>query len=85
MPADPVIEFWDWFRDFSDDILAAIEASDPEGQNSLRELNRRVRRIDPGLRWEIGPFLGDTTFLAISYNFRQEPYGNRSLTRSGFH
>lgn len=63
-------EFWNWFRD-----IAGALASNVEDSMLLRELDRRVRQLDPKLSWEIGPGLSKSWQLVISPNMDRELRG----------
>ncbi len=70
MTGEPISEFWTWFSSSAEQIREELAASltDSLAGTSIGELDERVRRLGAELRWEIGPFLDNTTFLAISPN-----------------
>jgi hypothetical protein len=60
-------EFWSWFCD-----IAASLARNVENSTSLKELDIRVRDLDPKLSWEIGPGLSKPWQLVISPNLDRD-------------
>ncbi len=59
--------FWDWFRD-----AAGALAANVENPALLKELDSRVRDLDPKLSWEIGPGLSKSSQLVISPNLDRD-------------
>jgi hypothetical protein len=80
MTGKRISDFWTWFSISAQEIREELTTSGIESRAgaSIGELDKRVRQISPDLRWEIGPFLDDTTFLAISPNGSKD---NLRLTR----
>jgi len=62
-----ISEFWNWFRD-----IAGALASNVEDSTLLKELDRRVRELDPKFSWEIGPGLSKSWQLVISPNLNRD-------------
>lgn len=54
-------EFWNWFRENSDALASNIQSP-----SLLREIDDRIRALDPLLSWEIGPGLSKSWQLVIS-------------------
>lgn len=60
-------DFWNWFREIADKLTGNVES--PE---LLREVDNRVRDLDPKLSWEIGPGLSKPWQFVISPNLDRE-------------
>jgi hypothetical protein len=60
---EQIKEFWNWFRE-----VAEALAVNAENAALVRELDRKVRNLNPRLSWEIGPGLSKPWQLAISPN-----------------
>jgi hypothetical protein len=60
-------EFWDWFRD-----VAGALAANVESPALMKELDDRVRQLDPELSWEIGPGISKSWQLVISPNLNRD-------------
>ena len=56
-------EFWDWFVEVSDWLIAGIEKG-----AYMRQLDERLRELHPQLRWEICPGVSRARQLTISPN-----------------
>lgn len=67
IPKRAIDEFWQWFR-----ANAAAFTSDFENPILLRELDREITKLDPGLSWEIGPGLLRPLQLVISRDFDRD-------------
>jgi hypothetical protein len=70
MAGNPTSDFWTWFSASAEEIREELATSniDSPVRTAIGELDKRVRQLNPDFRWEIGPFMDDTTFLAISPN-----------------
>lgn len=60
-------EFWTWFR-----TIAAPLAANVEDSPLLEELDTRMRELDPGLSWEVGPGSCEPWQLVISPNLDRD-------------
>ena len=80
MTGNSISDFWTWFSTSAEEIREELTTTGIHALagTSIGELDKRVRQLGPDLRWEIGPFLDSTTFLAISPNGSKD---NLHLTR----
>jgi hypothetical protein len=53
--------FWNWFAEIATDL-----AADPQNENLHRQLDAKVRLLNPDITWEIGPGTSAEWLLAIS-------------------
>lgn len=60
-------EFWTWFAQFSDPLIAGIERA-----GLMSRLDERVRDLHPGLTWEISAGVKRIRQLTISPNFKRD-------------
>lgn len=70
MTDNPISDFWTWFSTSAEQIRKDLAAPENDFQSgtSIGELDKRIRQLNQDLRWEVGPFMDDITFLAISPN-----------------
>jgi hypothetical protein len=60
-------EFWRWFAQVSDPLIAGIERP-----GLMSRLDERVRDLHPGLTWEISAGVKRIRQLTISPNFKRD-------------
>jgi hypothetical protein len=53
MDVDAVGEFWAWWE--ADAAGRIAQGAEGYAENYVKQLGRRIARIDPGLAWELGP------------------------------
>lgn len=68
MPRNRITAFWNWFRDWHEDIAAAYAGDDTFWLDS--NLTERVKQIEPRLNWEMGPYHDPDNTLVISPSVR---------------
>jgi hypothetical protein len=64
MPRNRITAFWNWFRDWHEDIAAAYASGDSSWLDI--DLTESVRQIEPRLNWEMGPYHNPDNTLVIS-------------------
>jgi hypothetical protein len=62
-----IAEFWSWFHS-----VAGALAANVESPALVKEIDNRVRDLDPKLSWEIGPGLSKPWQLVISPNLNRD-------------
>lgn len=63
-----IVVFWDWFRDWCEDVVAAYTSDDSVWLDT--NLTAQVKQIEPRLNWEMGPYHNPENTLVISPSVR---------------
>jgi hypothetical protein len=66
--ASPIATFWDWFAENHEQ--AATASADGDADWLHANLTARVKRIEPRLNWEMGPYYHPDRTLVISPSVR---------------
>jgi len=69
LPRNRVVAFWNWFRDWHEDIASAYASGDSFWLDA--NLTERVKQIERRLNWEMGPYHDPDNTLAISPSVRE--------------
>lgn len=69
LPRNRINAFWEWFRDWHGDIAAAYGSGDSFWLDA--NLTEQVKRLEPRLNWEMGPYHHPDNTVVISPSVRE--------------